>query len=163
MKPIKVIQKLNEGVSWDYYDSPKFTEPDKKYLPSSGEGDTLATQAVTAVTKLVYKWYNDGDVYDNTSPAGLTGWANDLSSYANWLAKHIDGAKDILDRIFDIRYGDNQEYEYLLKDLADLIYDDSNYLDTLNTKPAEGSIYDCSGPYSWSELNNYDDEEEAYW
>lgn len=150
-------KRLNEGVDWSYFD--KFNKFDKDYLPKQGEGETLATQAVTASTKLVYKWYNDGDVYDNSNPAGMTGWANDLSSYANWLAKYIDGAKEILDRIFDLTYGSDGEYEEILKDLCDLIYDD-DYLKMLNEKPKEGSIYKCDGPYSWDERRNYDDEEE---
>ena len=49
---------------WSYFD--KFETINDRYLPSQGEGETKATQVVTAVTKLVYKWYNDGDVYDNT-------------------------------------------------------------------------------------------------
>lgn len=35
-----------------------------QYLPSRGEGDTMASQIVTAICKLVYKWFNDGDVYE---------------------------------------------------------------------------------------------------
>ena len=104
MKPINVINKINEGVDWDYYD--RFNELNDKYLPSQGEGETEATQAITAINKLVYKWYNDGDVYDNVN-SGLSGWANDLSSYANWLHKNIDGASEILERIFELRYGNS--------------------------------------------------------
>ena len=61
---------------WSYFN--KFKELNNKYLPDMGEGETKATQVVTAVTKLVYKWYNDGDVYDNTYM--MKGWCNDLSS-----------------------------------------------------------------------------------
>lgn len=152
-------EELAESVSWDYYDNQRFHDINAKYLPSSGEGDTLATQAVTAVNKLVYKWYNDGDVYDNSNPVGMTGWANDLSSYANWLAQNIDGAKDILDGIFDLSYGDRSSYENLLRNLNDLVMDEE-YLDQLNSQPKDGSVYNCSGDYSWDESRNYDDEDE---
>lgn len=54
-----------------------------KYLPNRGDGDSRGTQAATAISKLVYKWFNDGDVFDNTF--GLEGWANDISGSANWL------------------------------------------------------------------------------
>ena len=90
-------KELDESVVWDYFNI--FHDINDKYLPDSGEGDNMATQTVTAVNKLVYKWYNDGDVYDNSTASGLDGWGNDLSDYANWLAKNIDGCKDILDRI----------------------------------------------------------------
>ena len=148
-------KELDESVSWDYYDT--FHDINDKYLPSSGEGDNMATQTVTAVNKLIYKWYNDGDVYDNSSPSGLMGWANDLSDYANWLAKNIDGCKEILDRIFEIHYGDNGVYEDLLQDLANNCLDE-NLLSGLATQPKEGSIYDCSGDYSFDESRNYDEE-----
>lgn len=140
--------------SWDFS---VFHDINDKYLPDSGEGDNMATQTVTAVNKLVYKWYNDGDVYDNSTPSGLEGWANDLSDYANWLAKNIDGCKDILDRIFEIHYGDDGAYEDLLKDLANNCLDE-NLLSGLATQPKEGSIYDCSGDYSFDESRNYDEE-----
>lgn len=137
------------AVNWDYFD--RFAEVDKKYLPSYGEGDTLASQAVTAVNKLVYKWYNDGDVFDNTKY--LEGWANDLSSYANWLYNHTDRAY-MLENIFVI--GTNSEYEDLLKELADAVLD-SEWLKTME-KPAEGSIYHCDGPFKFEEYG-FDEED----
>ena len=112
----------------------------------------MATQAVTAVCKLVYKWYNDGDVYDNRI---MDGWCNDLSSYANWLAKYVD-AKSILDRIFEC-YGES-EYEDILKDLADEVLDETR-LESLSKVPAVGSIYDCEGEYVFNEYDEEDDEE----
>ena len=137
------------AVKWDYFD--RFAEVDKKYLPSYGEGETLASQAVTAVCKLVYKWYNDGDVFDNTKY--LEGWVNDLSSYANWLYNHTDRAK-MLDNIFVI--GTNSEYEDLLKELADAVLD-PDWLKTME-KPAEGSIYNCDGPFKFEEYG-FDEED----
>ena len=73
------------AVDWSYFN--QYEELINVYMPIQGEGDTMATQAVTAVNKLIYKWYNDGDVYDNTYQ--MNGWANDLSSYANWLCKYL--------------------------------------------------------------------------
>ena len=95
------------AVVWSYYD--KFDPLFDKYLPERGEGETKATQIVTAVCKLVYKWYNDGDVFDNSYV--LEGWANDLSDYANWLWEHTE-ANEILEKV-SICYN-NSEYEDLL-------------------------------------------------
>ena len=75
-----MMQKCDR-VDWSYYD--KFNTLIDKYLPRQGEGENMATQIVTVVNKLVYKWYNDGDVYDNTHM--LDGWCNDLSSYATYI------------------------------------------------------------------------------
>lgn len=151
--------ELEESLQPEYFD--KFGSIVDKYLHGTGEGDSMASQVVTAINKLIYKFYNDGDIYDNSNPAGLMGGANDLSSYANWLAENIDGAKEILDRIFDLRYGDNDEYQEILIDLANN-YLDSDFLSTIDNHPLEGSIYNCSGNYSFDESRNYDDEEEYY-
>ena len=101
------------SVKWSYFN--KFGELEDKYLPASGEGTTRATQIVTAVCKLVYKWYNDGDVFDNTYH--LEGWANDLSSHANWLYQHTKDAWETLNKISKCYY--DSDYEDLLKELAD--------------------------------------------
>lgn len=125
------------SVDWSYYN--KFEELENEYLPSIGEGENMATQIVTSVSKLVYKWYNDGDVYDNTHY--ISGWCNDLSSYANWLVKYTDRA-DVLYRIAYITT--DSEYEDILKKLTDDTHD-AEYLKQMSMMPKEGSIYDCDG------------------
>lgn len=145
-------------MDWSYFD--KFDGICDKYLPIKGEGDTVATQAVTAVCKLVYKWYNDGDVFDNTH--FLEGWLNNLSSYANWLRKYAN-AGYILDGIEDVI--NSTEYEQLLADLADTLLDE-DYLDKRNHESKAGSIYDCDGPFRFVEDWGDEDEdewEEDYW
>lgn len=140
-------------VCWDYFD--RFEAVNDKYLPMRGEGETFATQICTAVNKLIYKWYNDGDVYDNTY-GGLTGWCNDLSDYANWLANVCPLAKDILD---DIKTAESDDdYEHILKALADYFLDE-DYLDKMNALPKKGTIYDCKGEYQFVEPT----EEDEYW
>jgi hypothetical protein len=136
------------AIEWDYFD--KFEEIVDKYLPIRGEGITKATQIVTAVNKLIYKWYNDGDVFDNTY--WLDGWANDLSSYANWLARYTEKAKEILDKI-TICY-DSDDYEDLLSRLADALLDEE-YLAKQNEIEAEGTIYECDGKFKFEE--NYEE------
>ena len=142
-------------VSWDYFD--KFDGLVNKYMPARGEGETVASQAVTAVCKLIYKWYNDGGVFDNTSVNGLRGWVNDLSSYANWLVSHTDGKADCLYDIFDLRtFG---EYENLLKELADTVLDEE-WLKTVE-REKEGTIYECEGPFKFEiDEDNFDEEED---
>lgn len=143
------------SVQWDYYD--KFESVTEKYLPDVSEGNTKATQIVTAVNKLVYKWYNDGDVFDNTKYLG--GWANDLSDYANWLDKCTDlKVSGILVKIKDC-YNDS-DYEDLLKELADTMLDEE-YLAEQNKFDKVGTIYDCDGKYKFVE--SYDDEDDYYY
>lgn len=147
---------LNEAVSWEYYDN--YSNIVDKYLPDTGEGESKASQAVTALNKLIYKWYNDGDVFDNTHY--LTGWANDISSYANWLYNNIIKARPILLNISNC-YNDS-DYEDLLRDLAQLILNDEFLID-LNEDPKIDSVYDSDGPFEFVEYNEddeYDDDEE---
>ena len=146
-----------EGVNWSYYNKPDFSDVNKKYLPDTGEGETFASQIVTAINKLVYKWYNDGDVYDNVN-SGLEGGANDLSSFANWLYKYAPGeVPNILKNIYGMTNKEN--YEDLLKELADYCLN-SNLLSSLE-KDTRGSIYNCDGPFEFTD-NWYDDEDEYY-
>lgn len=157
----ELIRKLTESVEWNYYN--RFKEINDKYLPDTDEGDNKATQTVTAINKLIYKWYNDGDVFDNTHY--LDTGANDLSSYANWLYKNVEGADTILKMIEDCTT--DYDYERLLKDLADefLIED---ILTEFAMEPKVGSIYDCEGPFEFSdyeedeEYDEWYDEEEEY-
>jgi thiaminase len=140
------------SVQWDYYD--KFEDITDMYLPISGEGNTKATQIVTAVNKLVYKYYNDGDVFDNTHY--LVGGANDLSSYANWLYyQTTDKAENILDKIVEC-YNDD-DYEDLLKELADELLNEE-FLTKQNKIEKMKTIYNCNGKFEYKE-----EEDEEYY
>lgn len=130
-----------KGVDWNYFD--KFNYLNDTYFVSRGEGDTMATQIFTAVSKLVYNWYNDGDVYDNTYC--LEGCCNDLSSYANWLYKYTK-ASAILEKIGTCYF--KLEYEFLLKELVDTLFTDE-YLAEMHKKAKVGSIYKCDGPFKF--------------
>lgn len=145
------------SVDWNYYNSERFDRINDKYLPSYGEGETMATQIVTAVNKLVYKWYNDGDVYDNTYYLG--GWANDLSSYANWLYQNTEDAyvQETLKSI-DCCYTDG-DYEDLLQVLASTLLDE-DVLEGYSERPAVGSVYDCDGLFKFVEYTDDDEDEE---
>jgi len=132
------------GVDWNYFD--KFEFIIDKYMPSRGEGETMASQIVTAINRLIYKWYNDGDVFDNTYY--LNGWCNDLSSYANWLYNNTtDDVCSILDNIINAETED--DYEFILKDLADKCLNEE-FLKEFN-KPKVGSIYNCDGDFRFEQ------------
>ena len=153
MKSYAETMKGKEHVDWEYFN--KFEKINDKYLPISGQGETIATQICTVINKLVYKWYNDGDVFDNTH--GLEGWANYLSDYANWLYKHVFQSQAILDRIENITH--ESEYEFLLKDLSDNFLNETT-LEYYNTLPATDDIYDCEGKFKFVEYYGEDEDDE---
>ncbi len=145
------------AVRWSYYDNATVDEINDKYLPWRGEGDTLATQIVTATNKLIYKWYNDGDAFDNTEH--LVGFGNDLSSYANWLNTHsIYGG--ILDGVFECK--SESDYEDLLKEFSDKVFN-LELLDSLNKLPADGTIYKCKGKFKFIDRSYDDDDGDDDW
>lgn len=154
-KSVDDLENVTASVDWDHYD--QYEPFMDQYLPAQGQGDTRATQLVTAITKLIYKWYNDGDVYDNNY--GMDGWCNDLSSYANWIYNTYPMTQRILNKIKDT-FTDS-DYENILMELAAVCFD-NDLLAKENEKPADGSIYTESGPFSFNDAIE-EDEEDDYW
>ncbi len=125
---------------WDDFD--KFSNLIGVYMPYGGQGETQASQICTAVNKLVYRWFNDGDVYDESC---VFGYVNDmLCSCANWLAKYAWGCNELLDRIYECETAD--DYTVLLYDLCEILIN-ADLLKLANKKEKTGSIYSCDGKY----------------
>ena len=137
------------NLQWRDFD--KFSDMFHPYLPDMGEGETMATQIATAVNKLVYKWFNDGDVYDNTYY--LSGWVNDLSSYANWLETCTNAGRILADISTCTTEDDYTEllYKLCMSFTHELLKD-------YNTLHKVGSVYDCDGSFRYEE--RYGDEED---
>ena len=143
---------VTEGHSWDDFD--KFDKVFGDYLPNMGEGETMASQIATAVCKIVYKWFNDGDVYDNTVNGIET--YNDLSSYANWLYKYVPESRYILARIWDYEFTDFDDYyTNLLYNLCDGL---SDVIEKYKDREKQDSVYSCEGQFKCEEPE--EDEEE---
>lgn len=135
--------------------SSKQQELIEKYLPPRGDGDNQATQAVTALCKLTYKWFNDGDVYDNHYY--LQGWANDISGSANWLYNNIPITQSLL---MEIKYiHSEKEYEDLLDELENVVLKEE-LLAELEKKSKVGDAYSEHGPFSFDDSIDEDDEDE---
>lgn len=147
---------IKASTNSSYFD--RFNTVMQEYVSPSGEGDTMANQICTAVNKLIYRWYNDGDVFHDVHGFLDGTSANDISSYANWLYKYVPESKDILSTIYDIFF--EGPYTDLLKHLADALLnrDILNYYESM---PQRGTIYNCTGPFEvsgpYDEYNEYDD------
>lgn len=141
-------------MDWSNFD--KFSEVIDRFMQPHGEGDTMASQIVTAINKIVYKWFNDGDVFDNTN-GYMLGFANDLSSYANWLFKYVPRSRPVLEGIYQCY--EHEDYENLLFDLCEECLD-SNYIEKFVNEEKEGTIYDCTGPFVWTDIDDYEEYEE---
>lgn len=124
--------------SWSAFD--EFDDIYDQYLPSRGEGDTMASQIVTAIYKLVYNWFNDGD--GDIYRYFVNGWFNDLSSYASWLYAYTNLTE--LEEIATIK--NNEEYSNLLFKIAKKCLNE-DYLKQYEEEPRKGSIYEATGPF----------------
>ena len=82
----------------------------------------------------------------------------DLSSFANWIYKYIDG-DEILKRIEKIS-NNKSRYENILFDLCSLTCTEEK-LEKLAQEPKEGSVYECNGPFSMSKEDEWDEWDES--
>jgi len=149
--------EISEGDFYYALNEKKKDDVIEKYMPRNGEGETKASQVVTAMNKLIYKWWNDGDVFDNTK--GLKEGCNDLSSYANWLYIHTtENARAIMDTVYDCKNDD--DYDVLLNNLGDELLLNTELLKEYEKMDKEGTIYKCNGMFKFEQP--VDDEDDWY-
>lgn len=138
---------------WEDFD--RWSYVINKYMLPRGEGETMASQTVTACNTIVYEWYNNGGMFD-TSCRVMRPW-NDISDRANWLYEHHGWAiKAILSSVSDVK--NFRDYTDLIYALCEVALDEY-YLRDLAKRPKEGSIYECSGRFSCEDYeDDYDDD-----
>ena len=133
--------------SWDDVD--EYAKVLDQYLPDIGEGDTMASQVATAVSRIGYRWFNDGD----------TIWTDECQSCADWLYENIRGADRVISALNKQPFAgepsldddidnDDGRYSDIYGDKLKKLFDISVNLDLkgLNEEPAVGSVFDCEGP-----------------
>ena len=118
---------ITERVNWEDFDQ---FENYKKYLPDYGEGDTKASQLATAMAKIVYRYFNDGDTVFKAP--GVFG--GNMRSYATWIRKNIPELRFIVTGI----PRNTIEYKEFLFDLAK---ETDKVIDKYAEEPKVGSIY----------------------
>ena len=140
--------------SWDDVD--EYAKVLDQYLPASGEGDTMATQVATAVSRIGYHWFNDGD----------TIWTDECQSCADWLYKNVRGFDTVIRALNKQPFAgeqsledDDERYSDIYGDKLKKLLDVSVNLDLewLNEEPAEGSFFDCEGPVL-AKMKEYQDQ-----
>ena len=108
-----------------------------KYLPSMNQGKNKASQLVTAANNIIYGWYNNGDT--------ISGDGNDLTSYANWIDRHIkepEIRKILKDDYID--YNDTYYLSEIILPLIKFVFRE-DFLEELASQEIEGDIYECQG------------------
>ena len=130
-----------------------YSKLNKDYLPSTDEGTNLAEQLVTATNKLIYKWYNDGDV--------IAGDGNDLTNYANWIDMNFKETQSIFVKAETIYNSDDEDYlNLVLIPLIEFVFDEDR-LKELSRYECKGSIYNCGGRFEYNDNSyNYNNDDE---
>lgn len=119
-------------LNWDSFN--RFFIVQEMYLPRRGQGKTMGTQAVTAISKLVYNWFAYGDVYHNEFIGGVR---HDLTSYAEWLYWNIFEARKELSKVFDSSITE-EEYTEILYNVFEIV---ESMVKDLKERPKKDSIY----------------------
>ena len=130
-----------------------YSKLSKDYLPSTDEGTNLAEQLVTASNKLIYGWYNNGDV--------IAGDGNDLTNYANWIDINFKETQSIFVKAETIYNSNDEDYlNLVLIPLIEFVFNEDR-LKELSKYECKGSIYNCGGRFEYDDNSYYynDDEE----
>ena len=112
-------------------------------MPIEGEGETIASQTVTAVNRLYEGWYKDGDVFDNTGGAFPPNSAQ-ISECANWLFAYVPEVRETLEMVYECAR--DFEYDYIINKLVRIITE-QGFLKEKAEREAVDSIYTCEGPF----------------
>ena len=121
----------------------KFNYVLDEYMPQSGEGDTVASQIATAVAKIAYRWFNDGDTVSSKWMVHDASAEGAVSQYANWLYNNVPESRKIFSPWLDkFNHGSvsRNEYENFLYDMC-LNLLNPDFLDGYSTEPKRDSIY----------------------
>ena len=98
---------VNESSTWGNLspeDDKKYSELEDKYMPASGKADNVGGEIIRAMSRLVYRFYNDGDTVAHYGGSSF----NLLFGAEQYLMNHVKGYKS-MDFITD-----DKKYEDLL-------------------------------------------------
>ena len=121
----------------------------------------MATQLSVAVNLIVYRWFNDGD----------TIWTEVCQSFADWLWQNISGIDAVIDDMNQYMFAgsptiDDRTLQKMHEGGLEKILDiaaDRDLLGVLDSRPAEGSVYDCQGIVLEAMEESSEDEDDYLW
>ena len=126
-----------------------------KLVPGQGTAETLEGEMLRAVNRLVYRYYNDGDKYNEGYGTETAGPAH------SFLVNAVHPLRAKMDSIMDEEFKSDGEYERMLKVVLGLVLD---YIESKGgeyTKNTQGDIFDY--PSEFENMEDYDDEEDDYY
>lgn len=121
----------------------KFNYVLDEYMPQRGEGETIASQIATAVAKIAYRWFNDGDTVSSAWDVEGASHPGGVAQFANWLYKNVDRSRGIFNiwrKKFEKEFITDSMYEDFLYNILSFLLD-PDLLDRYVTEPKRDSIY----------------------
>jgi len=120
-----------------------------KLVPGQGTAETLEGEMLRAVNRLVYRYYNDGDKYNEGYGTETAGPAH------SFLVNAVHPLRAKMDSIMDEEFKSDGEYERMLKEVLGLILDYIESKEGEYTKNTQGDIFNYP-----SEFENMEEEED---
>lgn len=139
-------------INWEDFDS--FGPVLDKYMPEYGEGETMANQIATAVNKIGYRWFNDGDTISGDCEPSNDCAAGEVCQYGNWLDKNVPEASAFFGRWIDTLIGgdcDEDTYKEFLCEMFETLLDEK-LLEKYTDEKKVDSIYNAK---TYANENDY--------
>lgn len=104
-----------------------------KYIPNRGKADTVGGELLRAVSRIEYRYYNDGDI------AGIGYGKETVNPAVRFLiAKGDDNVSSIAESMFSIK--NDRMYEFAIKELKEFVPIQIKEFDLLNQPNEEDML-----------------------
>lgn len=135
----------------------------EKMVPAMGKAETINGEIIRAVTRIGYRWYNDGDKFFEGYGCETVGPALAFLTDCSEIDPQIRGSFADAEKKASSGYTDD-DYEAFLQQLFELAV---KHVETIPNKPTEVDIFDFDSNYQeeWDddETFDWDDEDEDGW
>lgn len=127
----------------------KLDELFDKLVPTSGKADTVAGELIRAITRIVYRYYNDGD------KVGVGYGKETCNAPARYLMENTDIViRQTVDKLWGL--DDSNRYKSLLNVLEHRVLDFVESHPELQDKKNSEDMWDYSDPDEDSDTDDWD-------
>ena len=175
----KLAQPTSESVKMEYdaFDTDEeidnfYEELCDKYVPASGQAKTVGGEIVRAVSRIHYRFYNDGDFAGYGYGIETVGSA--CSYLSDVLCDDVDDIDKLLDNLTSITPKEHHKKEYtnalyaLEKEIASYlkehpeVFEEENEYDMWSFYPYNKGCSDFEERLHWGDDDWYDDDEDDW-
>ena len=133
----------------------------ERMVPAIGKAKTINGEIIRAVTRIGYRWYNDGDKFFEGYGCETAGPAMAFLTSCSEIDSQISASFVATERETSIGICMDVDYEAFLQKLFELAV---KHVETISDKPTEVDMFDFDSDYQeeWDDEGEwgYDDEDE---